>query len=226
MVSDTLIPMSQATAQRPRVSRPAAPRRSGGLRRLVFVCLAAVMVAAGLAVAAVLYQARQYDATPTDAIVVLGASQWDGEPSPVLANRLDHAVDLYQSGVANRIITVGGRLPGDFTTEAQAGADYLAQRGIPGEAIVVVPRGDDTITSLRAVSRATNKLGVESVTVVSDRSHLARSAAIADTLGFDAHVSGPAAGDGSSMTPAYVGREAAGLLRFVAYDRWVLDAPR
>ncbi len=196
------------------------------MRRLILVSLAAVLLAAGLAAAAVVYQARQYDATSTDAIVVLGASQWDGEPSPVLANRLDHALDLYQAGVSDRIITVGGRLPGDITTEAQAGADYLSKRGIPTTAIVAVPRGDDTISSLRAVSRAAKKLGIDSVTVVSDRSHLARSAAIADTLGFDAHVSGPAAGDGSAITPAYVGREAAGLLRFVAYDRWVLDSTR
>ena len=85
------------------------------MRRLILVGLAAALLAAGLAAAAVVYQARQYDATSTDAIVVLGASQWDGEPSPVLANRLDHALDLYQAGVADRIITVGGRLPGDST---------------------------------------------------------------------------------------------------------------
>ena len=219
--------MSQMATQRRRAPRPVEPRRKGrGMGRLVVVALIAAVIAVGTAAAAVVYQARQYDAAPTGAIVVLGASQWDGEPSPVLANRLDHAVDLYRAGVSDRIITVGGRVPGDVTTEAQAGADYLIQQGIPSEAIVVVPRGDDTITSLRAVSRNTKKLDVESVTVVSDRSHLARSAVIADALGLDARVSGPAAGDGSSITPTYVAKEAAGLLRFFVYDRWVLDSQR
>lgn len=175
------------------------------------------------AVGVVVHQARQYDTTPTDAIVVLGASQYWGEPSPVLANRLDHAAQLYRDGVADRIVTVGGGIPGDRTTEAQAGADYLMDRGVPAEAVVVVPRGRDTIGSLKAVARLRDRNSWQSITVVSDRTHLARSAAIADSLGFDAHVSGPASGDGSILTPEYVGRETAGLLRFAVYDRWRLS---
>ncbi len=186
--------------------------------------LAAVLIVALLAAGAVVSQARQYDDTRTDAIVVLGASQYWGEPSPVLANRLDYAAELYRQGIAPVIVTVGGAIPGDVTTEAEAGADYLERAGVPPEAVVALPKGRDTLTSMTAVAARADRQGWDQVTVVSDRAHLARSAAIVQELGFEAHVNGPAAGDGSALTPEYVVREAAGLVRFHVWDRWHISA--
>lgn len=219
--------MAAIAPVRPRAPQVRAARRRGrgplvAVSLLLIVAVTALLAAA----AAVVHQARQYDDARTDAIVVLGASQYWGEPSPVFANRLDHAAQLYRDGVAAQVVTVGGRIPGDRTTEAQAGADYLAARGVPADAIVVVARGKDTISSLEAVARLRQRYGWDSLTLVSDRTHLARSAAIADSLGFDAHVSGPARGDGAILTPEYVARETAGLLRFAVYDRWLLAGRR
>ena len=189
------------------------------LRTLLFL-LGVIALVLLLAAGTVISQARQYDDTKTDAIVVLGASQYWGEPSPVLANRLDYAAELYRQGVAPVIVTVGGAIPGDVTTEAEAGEAYLERLGVPAEAVLAIPKGRDTLTSMSAVASRADRQGWDQVTVVSDRAHLARSAAIVQALGFEAHVSGPAYGDGSLLTPEYVARESAGLIRFHLWDRW------
>ncbi|MCH9816958.1 MAG: YdcF family protein [Actinomycetia bacterium] len=182
--------------------------------------LAAVLLVGGNVVAS----ARAYDTSPADAIVVLGAAQYWGDPSPVLANRLDHAADLYRQGVAPTIITVGGGMPGDKTTEAQAGVEYLVAQGMPREDLVAIGSGSDTIQSLEAVSKQAADQGWDSLMVVSDRAHVARSSAIAEGLGFETVVSGPASGDGSTLSFERVGRETLGLLRFYLWDRWQLDS--
>ncbi len=192
--------------------------------RLFLIVGAVVALVALLAAGTVVSQARQYDDTRTDAIVVLGASQYWGEPSPVLANRLDYAAELRRQGVAPVIITVGGAIPGDVTTEAEAGKDYLERAGVPADAVIAIPKGRDTLTSMEAVAARADRQGWDQVTVVSDRAHLARSAAIVQALGFEAHVSGPASGDGALLTPEYVARESAGLIRFHLWDRWRIAA--
>jgi hypothetical protein len=85
---------------------------------------------------------------PVDAMVVLGAAQYDGRPSPQLAARLDHAVELWQQGLAPLVVTTGGNRPGDRFTEAQASATYLEARGVPADAIVQV-EGNTSNDSLR-----------------------------------------------------------------------------
>ena len=82
--------------------------------------------------------------------MVLGAAQYDGDPSPVFQARLDHAAELYRDGVAPRILTIGGGQTGDRTTEGAAGAAYLAELGIDRSALTAVGTGDDTLASLRA----------------------------------------------------------------------------
>jgi uncharacterized SAM-binding protein YcdF (DUF218 family) len=212
------------TLQRDPVRPAVAPGSGRRLRpgRLLGLAVAAILVVVLGAVGTVVHQARQYDSRRSDAILVLGASQYWGKPSPVFANRLDYAARLFHEGVADQVITVGGRIPGDRTTEAQAGAEYLTARGVPAAAIVAVPTGRDTIGSLQAVARLKGSRGWDSLTLVSDRTHLARSAAVADSLGFDARVNGPAAGDGATISAEDVAREAAGLLRFAVFDRWTL----
>lgn len=164
--------------------------------------------------------AQQDDRIPTDAIVVLGAAQFNGEPSPVLRTRLDHAVELYRDGLAPTIITVGGNQPGDLYTEAEAGRNYLISQGVPAQNVIAVGVGNDTIDSLKAVAVQMSGLGSRSATIVSDPTHMARSLAIADRLGIDAHGSPTATGDGTQVTAEYVAREAAGFIFFLANQQW------
>ncbi len=162
------------------------------------------------------------DLTRSDAVIVLGASQFDGRPSPVLAARLDHAASLLREGVAPRVITVGGKQRGDRFTEAEAGRRYLAERGLPATALVSVGEGSDTVASLEAAARSMAEHGWSTATLVTDPAHEARSLAIARRLGIDARTSPTQRGDGSNVTAEYLAREAGGLLRFWAVEQWAL----
>ncbi|NDI14870.1 MAG: YdcF family protein, partial [Actinobacteria bacterium] len=91
--------------------------------------------------------------TRVDAVVVLGAAQYDGRPSPQFAARLDHALLLWQRGLADSVVVTGGKQIGDRFTEAESGRDYLVTRGVPVAAVQVEPRGSSTFTSLESVAR-------------------------------------------------------------------------
>ena len=101
--------------------------------------------------------------------MVLGTAQYDGVPSRQFAARLDHAVGLWEAGVAKRVYTLGGKLPGDRFTEAQVGRDYLAERGVPATA---VPEGNDTVGSYRAL---VDKHEPGRVIIVTDPNHALRA---------------------------------------------------
>lgn len=190
---------------------------------VVSVLLLGLVVLPLVAATTVVVSARTDDTTPTDAIVVLGAAQFWGDPSPVLENRLSHAADLYGEGVAPRIITVGGKQPLDITTEAQAGRDWLVENGVPRASVTAVPTGDDTLSSLTAVADKMVAKGWTSATIVTDPAHEARSLAMARALGIDAHGSPTQSGAGSSLTLDYIGRETAGLLYFWFVERWRVE---
>jgi uncharacterized SAM-binding protein YcdF (DUF218 family) len=128
-------------------------------------------------------------AGPADAIVVLGAAQWDGEPSPVLRQRLDHAAALYEQGYAPLVVVTGGKQEGDRVTQAAAGFTYLRGRGIPEEAILLEVDGTSTYTELAATARILDDRGLDSALMVSDGYHSARLLAIADEVGLDGSVS-------------------------------------
>ncbi|MGH8978167.1 MAG: YdcF family protein [Acidimicrobiia bacterium] len=133
--------------------------------------------------------ARRDDARPADAIVVLGAAQYDGTPSPVLAARLDHALELYNAGVAPTIVVTGGRQPGDRFTEATAAAAYLHAHGVPDDAILRETNGRSSWESLAAAGRFLEDRGTTDVVLVSDPYHAARIDDIADEVGLDAVIS-------------------------------------
>jgi uncharacterized SAM-binding protein YcdF (DUF218 family) len=133
--------------------------------------------------------ARGDDRTPVDAVVVLGASQYDGSPSPIFASRLDHAVELFDEGVANEVITVGSNLPGDRFTEAGSGRDYLIEAGIPASSIESLPVGHDTWNSLQAVDQLVERRGWQTVVLVTDPWHEFRSREMAESLGMTATTS-------------------------------------
>jgi uncharacterized SAM-binding protein YcdF (DUF218 family) len=129
------------------------------------------------------------DVDTADAIVVLGAAQYDGVPSPVFRGRLDHALLLWEQGRAATVITVGSKQPGDRTTEAEAGRNYLVERGIPSEATVALPVGRTTFESLEAAAEYLHANGGLSAFLVSDPWHNARVNAMAADLGVEGHAS-------------------------------------
>ena len=124
-----------------------------------------------------------------DVIIVLGAAQYDGRPSPVFVGRLEHAALLYRQGRADRILVLGGRRPGDRTTEAQAGRDYLVAEGIPAAAVAASPVGRTTVQSLRAAARYMREHGLDSAFLVSDPWHNLRVTRIASDLGIRGYAS-------------------------------------
>jgi uncharacterized SAM-binding protein YcdF (DUF218 family) len=137
------------------------------------------------------YRASHHDgAEPgADAIIVLGAAQYDGTPSPVLRDRLDHALLLYRGGLAKEIVLTGGRQEGDRFTEATTGYNYLRNRGVPDSALLKEVDGSSTWESLAASARFLIERGDTKVILVTDGYHAKRVGAIADDLGLDATVS-------------------------------------
>jgi uncharacterized SAM-binding protein YcdF (DUF218 family) len=195
-------------------------------RVLASLLLALVAIVLGTAVR-VWYVARQDDHPRSDAIVVLGASQFDGRPSAVFKSRLDHAKTLYDEHVAARIITVGGGAPGDRFTEAQAGANYLRSKGVT--AVVVVGVGRDTLQSMKALKVEYDKEGWRSAVLVTDPWHSMRSRRMATDLGIDAVTSptrsGPAVASRSTEL-RYVLRETAAYLYYRLFHRSSEAGPR
>lgn len=126
---------------------------------------------------------------PAQAIIVLGAAQYDGRPSPVLAARLDHVVELYQDGVAPTVIVTGGKQDGDRFTEAAASYRYLREAGIPETAILREEQGLNTWSQLAAATRLLRASGLRSAVLVSDDYHAYRLDRIAHELGLRAQVS-------------------------------------
>lgn len=125
----------------------------------------------------------------TGAIVVLGAAQYDGTPSPVLQQRLDHALELYEAEVAPRIVLTGSKQSSDRFTEAYAGFRYLLGEGVPEADMTVVSDGSSTYESLMATSRQLRGDGVGKVTLVSDGYHNRRLQGIASEVGLEPSVS-------------------------------------
>ena len=123
------------------------------------------------------------------AIVVLGAAQYNGNPSPVFGARLDHAAELYDQGYADIVVVTGGRRVGDASTEAQSAASYLAHRGVPQEAILRENDGRTSWEQLAATRRILSALEIDEVLLVSDPYHSYRIAAIADEVGLKGWVS-------------------------------------
>lgn len=156
-----------------------------------------------------------------DAIVVLGAAQYDGRPSPVFAARLDKALELWQAGWAPRIVTTGGKLTGDRYTEAAAGAGYLRDRGVPAGAIVELASGHTTWDELAAVRDWTHAPGpaaaADRVLLVSDGYHAMRLDQIAGSVGLDARVTTTSADASLRRLVQESGGVALG--RLVGYDR-------
>jgi uncharacterized SAM-binding protein YcdF (DUF218 family) len=202
---------------------PPKPRRRRRSRLVRALLLVLVLLVAYVGITFVqVYRASRHDgARPADAIVVLGAAQYDGQPSPVLQDRLDHALELYEDGLTDRIVLTGGRQEGDRFTEATAGYNYLRARGVPDEALLKEVDGHSTWESLAASARFLAEQGLSEVVLVTDGYHAYRVEEIAEDLGLDATVSPSDSRLSNGAELRQLGRETAAVAvgRIIGYER-------
>jgi uncharacterized SAM-binding protein YcdF (DUF218 family) len=133
-----------------------------------------IAVIAGYASYRIWSQGQRDDQRAADAIVVMGAAQYDGRPSPVFAARIDHAIELYRAGLAKHLIVTGGKAAGDRTTEAASARLYAIARGVPADAILAEDSSRTTLESIHAVGDLLRSHGLANAVFVSDRPHMLR----------------------------------------------------
>jgi uncharacterized SAM-binding protein YcdF (DUF218 family) len=159
------------------------------LRRILTISFLTVLVFWLISVSAVLMWSSRDEARPAQAIVVLGAAQYAGKPSPVLRARLDHALDLWNRRLASLLILTGGTGTGDTTSEAAVGRNYVRRRGVPDTAIIEENAGRTTSESMRAVAGILEVRGLQSALLVSDPFHMLRLRILARRFGFTPYTS-------------------------------------
>ncbi len=219
-------------SERPGPAPPAGWRRwlrPRTLARLALV-VGAVTTAYVTVTAVQVWRASRHDdagrfgpATPVDAIVVMGAAQYDGRPSPVLEARLRHALALWDAGLARHVVVTGGNRPGDRFTEAGVSERWLVERGVPAEVIFGEDTGRSSWASLAAIAGAMEDRGLRRVLLVSAPYHARRILEMSRALGLDASVS-PVADAPDRPTPRRLLQETAAVAvgRIIGFDR--LDA--
>ena len=192
------------------------------LSRAAAAVLVVVVLVVGFTALRVWQVARLDSRAKVDAIVVLGASQFDGRPSAIFQARLDHAKALYDDGVGPVVVTVGGNREGDRFTEAAAGARYLRTAGVPAGDVAEVGEGSDTLGSLRAVAVLAEERSWDRVVLVTDPWHSYRARAMAGEVGLSARTSparsGPAV-QGRGREVRYILRETAAYLYYKVLGR-------
>lgn len=155
--------------------------------RLGVATLVILGLSAAVTTVRIWQQGDQDERRPADAIVVLGAAQYDGTPSPVFEARLSHAVELYHEGLAPTFVVTGGKIPGDTTTEAAVARQYAIAHGVPASAIIGEDQARNTLTSMHAVAAMLEERGLHSALFVSDPTHMLRVLRIAADLGIDGY---------------------------------------
>jgi uncharacterized SAM-binding protein YcdF (DUF218 family) len=157
--------------------------------KVVAALVAAALLYTGVTFIQVWRAARNDEARPAQAIVVFGTAQYNGVPSPVLAARLDHAIELYRRRLAPVIVVTGGNQPGDKFTEATASANYLIERGVPDDDVLREVSGTSSWQSLAAAANFLDERDISDVLLVSDPFHSYRIRAMASELGLEGHSS-------------------------------------
>lgn len=155
---------------------------------------------------------------PADAIIVLGAAQYNGRPSPVLQARLEHSLTLYRRGVAPLIVVTGGRQEGDRTTEASVSAAFFLKNKVPDSRIAREVQGRDTYESLAATARFLRQRNVSDVVLVTDGYHARRVKAIAGEVGLKARLS-PVPGTTGSIRRLLEESAAVGIGTIISHRR-------
>ena len=181
--------MTQAGPGGRRVSRPVAVPSRRPLRSILGLLLLGAAMVYTVSLVAVLVTSQRDQRRPADAIVVLGAAQYNGRPSPVLRARLDHAIGLYREGYAPLIVVTGGVGRGDTISEAIAGRRYLIAREVPDDAVIAQPVGRSTLTSMNAVGAWLHGRGLRRVLLVSDPFHMLRLRLEARRIALEAYTS-------------------------------------
>ena len=144
------------------------------LGRLIAGILLSIGILWGVSMAAVLLYSWMDQAQPADSIVVLGAAQYDGRPSPVLRARLDHGIDLWKQQMGKILVLTGGRGYGDTTSEAAVGRTYARKQGVPDTVIFLEDKGRTTRESMLGVADILEKRGIRTAILVSDPFHMLR----------------------------------------------------
>jgi uncharacterized SAM-binding protein YcdF (DUF218 family) len=165
--------------------------------RLGISALAIVLLGTTAATFRIWQQGDQDEQRPADAIVVLGAAQYAGRPSPVFEARLAHAVALYHEGLAKAFVVTGGKIPGDITTEAAVARQYAIDHGVPAASIIGEDQARNTLGSMRSVAALLEDHGLHSALFVSDPTHMLRVLRMAADLGIEGY--GSPAADSPTM---------------------------
>jgi len=199
------------------------------MKRPLLIAVAGIgvlaLAGAGLQVASVAREIRLQstvdEARPADVIVVLGAAEYRGRPSPVLEARLNHALFLYLQNLAPRILTTGGKGGDPSFTEGEVAHAYLARHGVPSESILVESEGETTVQSIAAAVEIMRRMSLRSCIVVSDGYHIYRVKKLLETQGMQVYGSPrPAARPPSRWEEQWLYTRQA-----LAYDLWRIGIP-
>ena len=191
------------------------------IKRVIATVLLVVIVLPLYVGGRVWYTANHTEPVKSDAIVVLGAAQFDGVPSPILEARLLEAKKIFERELAPRILTVGSRAPGDRTTEAASGFSWLVDQGVAKKYVDSIPYGRDTFASTKSYVDVMKKLNLKTAIIVTDQYHCLRAVTMASDLGISATCAptrtGPASTSNSSFR--YLVRETGAYLAYVTLGR-------
>jgi uncharacterized SAM-binding protein YcdF (DUF218 family) len=186
--------------------------------RLLTLVIAAFATSLAVVCLGIVRAASQQDLRPAAAIVVFGAAEYAGRPSPVYRARLDHAYELFQRGLAPIIITTGGSGGDPKFSEGGVGRDYLLRRGIPERSLIAETQGSDTAESAERVSVILRANGIRSCLAVSDQYHVFRIKKVMESQGLVVHV----APRPDSRPHASLPRATAVLREALSYMLWQL----
>jgi uncharacterized SAM-binding protein YcdF (DUF218 family) len=188
------------------------------MRKLLWWCaaLAALLLVSGY-IYSLMNQIRRQsnvdEVRPADVIIIMGAAEYRGRPSPVLKARLDHGLELYRQKLAPRILTTGGAGGDPVFTEGEVGRDYLVRRGVPSEAILLEDEGESTMHSIAAAAEIMRRMNLKSCIVVSDGYHIFRTKKMLEFRGLDVYGSPrPAVPKGTWSESWLYARQAVGYL--------------
>jgi uncharacterized SAM-binding protein YcdF (DUF218 family) len=143
-------------------------------RNVILLAVSALLVTIAYVSVRIGQQSTRDEAQPADVILVLGAAEYRGRPSPVLRARLEHALELYNRRLAPLIMTTGGAGGDPVFTEAGVGRSYLMSKGVPSESISVEEEGESTVASTAMAGEIMRRMGLHSAIVVSDGYHIYR----------------------------------------------------
>jgi uncharacterized SAM-binding protein YcdF (DUF218 family) len=205
----------------PHVSTPFLGANVGSRRfwfRFISAIVLALILYAGIVTLAVINHAKKDETRPADAIVVFGAAEYAGKPSPIYRARLEHALSLFQRGVAPVVIVTGGAGNDPVFTEGGVGHDYLLARGVPEPQLIAETQGEDTQQSARRVANIMRANGMKTCVAVSDGYHLYRIKGMLGREGVTVY-----GAPRPELRPANLARRASAISReVVSYTLWKL----